>query len=289
MKYDLPDPTRQYEVISIGIWSRGKQDLTVFPANTAIAIRIWDANGSPLYTSDVFDFSGQPCDLALRVMNIDQAHVQVSGSFYAGFQLVAGAPMEFGYQVDYPSSTYYAYTHSYGNQYGHSYKYWVPTGTWSAEDDDLMFDATVAAVLATPTNVQANPPTIYTGGSSTLSATVGSGETVEWYIDSCGGALVGLGTLLVVSPTDTTLYYARARNMTTGCVSVSCAEVTVAVSTPIELGLGQPVPSLAADSDGTPDATDTEVRGSGCGIGAGQMFIASGMMLPLLRMGRRRW
>jgi hypothetical protein len=96
VKYDLPDPMQQYEVLSLGIWSRGVPDKlggpwpTVFPANTKIVVRIWDANGSPLYTSDVFDFSGQPCDLDLRTMNIDQAHVQVSGSFYVGYQEVGG-------------------------------------------------------------------------------------------------------------------------------------------------------------------------------------------------------
>lgn len=143
VKYDLPDPTKHYEVISIGIWSAGSPSNSVFPANTKIVVRIWDANGLPLYTSDIFDWSGQSCALALRTMYIDTAHVQVSGAFYAGFQLVAGSPMEFGYKVDVPS----------GNQYHHSYRYKVSDGTWSAKtDDDLMFDATVDTVIQSDLN-----------------------------------------------------------------------------------------------------------------------------------------
>ncbi|MGI6296864.1 MAG: LamG-like jellyroll fold domain-containing protein [Armatimonadota bacterium] len=75
----------------------------------------------------------------------------------------------------------------------------------------------------TPTNPLANPATIVVSGSSALSATVGSGEEVVWYKDSCGGTVV----TSPVSPTETTTYYARARNTTTGCMSASCAQVTV--------------------------------------------------------------
>ena len=76
---------------------------------------------------------------------------------------------------------------------------------------------------STPTNPQANPATIVVSGSSALSATVGSGEEVVWYKDSCGGTVV----TSPVSPTQTTTYYAKARNTTTGCLSASCAQVTV--------------------------------------------------------------
>jgi hypothetical protein len=138
VKYDLPDSTKQYEVISLGIWSQGRPGNSVFPANTKIVVRIWDASGLPLYTSDVFDWSGESCALALRTMYIDTVHVQVYGSFYAGFQLALGfAQGEFGYKVDVP----------WGNQYGHSYEYEVSDGTWSAGTEDLMFDATVDVVI----------------------------------------------------------------------------------------------------------------------------------------------
>ena len=56
-----------------------------------------------------------------------------------------------------------------------------------------------------------------------MSATVGNGEEVVWYEGSCGGTVV----TSPVSPTETTTYYAKAKNTTTGCLSASCAQVTV--------------------------------------------------------------
>jgi hypothetical protein len=84
---------------------------------------------------------------------------------------------------------------------------------------------TVNALPGTPTNAQATPSAICSGDSSTLSASVGEGEEVEWFEDSCGGTPL----TSPVSPTSTTTYYARAKNTTTGCISSSCAEVTVTV------------------------------------------------------------
>ncbi len=137
VKYDLPNPTKQYGVISLGIVSQGRTTYTVFPANTKIVVRVWDANGLPLYTSDVFDWSGESCALALRTMYIDTAHIRVSGSFYAGFQTAPGVTGgEFGYKVDLPS----------GNQFGHSFRYKNSDGTWSTYAEDFMFDVTVDIV-----------------------------------------------------------------------------------------------------------------------------------------------
>lgn len=83
--------------------------------------------------------------------------------------------------------------------------------------------ATVNSLPNTPTNPTATPSTIGPGRSSALSATVGNGEEVVWYSESCGGAIA----TSPVSPTRTTTYYAKARNITTGCLSAQCAEVTV--------------------------------------------------------------
>jgi hypothetical protein len=95
---------------------------------------------------------------------------------------------------------------------------------------------------ATPTSPLATPPTTCTSQPSVLSATVGGGETVEWFTDSCGGAAV----TSPVSPTTTTTYYARARNTTTGCVSATCASVTVTVN---------PQPATPTSPLATPDTT----------------------------------
>ena len=89
---------------------------------------------------------------------------------------------------------------------------------------------TVNALPATPTSPTATPATICTGQSSALSATVGGGETVDWFTGSCGGTAVPGGASPTVSPATTTTYYARARNTTTGCTSAACASVTVTVN-----------------------------------------------------------
>ncbi|MCE5197373.1 MAG: M6 family metalloprotease domain-containing protein [Armatimonadota bacterium] len=91
---------------------------------------------------------------------------------------------------------------------------------------DSTMGADICILPCAPTNISATPKIILPGGSSTLSATVGAGEVVDWYAGSCGGQFVGSGTVQV-SPTVTTTYYARARNLTLGYVS-SCVSVTVA-------------------------------------------------------------
>lgn len=103
------------------------------------------------------------------------------------------------------------------------------TGQCNAFFDDV--SANACTPPAAPTNVAATPSTITFGQSSTLSASVSAGCTVDWYTGSCGGSLVGSGTSLVVSPIATTTYYPRARNTSTGCVSLSCGSaVTLTVN-----------------------------------------------------------
>lgn len=65
------------------------------------------------------------------------------------------------------------------------------------------------------------------GGDITLTASGGSGATLQWHSGSCGGTLEGTGTsLTIASPTVTTTYYARWVN---DCGTSTCAEVTVNV------------------------------------------------------------
>lgn len=84
---------------------------------------------------------------------------------------------------------------------------------------------TVNAIPGAPTSPIATPSTIFYGQSSVLSATVGGGETVDWFTGSCGGIAV----TSPVSPTTTMTYYVRTRNTASGCVSATCASVTVNV------------------------------------------------------------
>ncbi len=109
-----------------------------------------------------------------------------------------------------------------------------PSGTSSQVN--VFFDdasATGCTPPAAPTSPAADPPAIYPGGSSTLSASVGSGCTVDWYPGVCDGTPVGSGTSLVVTPFATTTYYPRARDTVTGCASTNCGDaVTVTVTAP---------------------------------------------------------
>ncbi len=71
------------------------------------------------------------------------------------------------------------------------------------------------------------------GGFVPISASVPPGQTVDWFIKSCGGTPVGAGELIFVSVTVTTSYYAQAQDTGTGCVSDGCCSITV---TPIACG-----------------------------------------------------
>jgi hypothetical protein len=93
---------------------------------------------------------------------------------------------------------------------------------------------------AAPTNAAATPSTIDCGQSSTLSASVSAGCTVDWYTGSCGGTLVGSGTSLAVSPMATTTYYPRTRNTSTGCVSLSCGSAVVLTVNIVPHALNRP-------------------------------------------------
>jgi len=88
----------------------------------------------------------------------------------------------------------------------------------------------VNVLPGTPTNPGASPSTICSGQTSSLSAGAPSGVTVDWFTGGCGGSLVSGGASPSVSPTTTTTYFARARRNSTGCVSTSCASVTVNVN-----------------------------------------------------------
>ncbi len=95
---------------------------------------------------------------------------------------------------------------------------------------NVNFTVSPAAPPATPTNVAANPSTICDGGSSQLTATVGSGEVVDWYTGGCGTTFVGTGSPLVVAPHASTTYFARARRTSDSAVSTSCGSVTLTVN-----------------------------------------------------------
>ena len=83
-----------------------------------------------------------------------------------------------------------------------------------------------------------NPPTdpqnkTYCTGDTipAISAIVGSGETIDWYSASIGGTLLLSGSLSY-TPSSAGTYYAKTRNITTGCTSNSNTAVTLTESAP---------------------------------------------------------
>src|SRR5215470_7949123 len=116
----------------------------------------------------------------------------------------------------------------------------VLTRTWTATDDcgNSTSGAQTMTVndINSPSNVMATPNPICVGQAGQLTASVGPGETADWYTGGCGtdggGTLVGSGSPLNFTGTVTTTYYARAHNTTTGCESFTCTSVTVTVHDP---------------------------------------------------------
>lgn len=99
----------------------------------------------------------------------------------------------------------------------------------------------VAGNASNIVEVTVNPlpaqPTITAGartgtGTVTLSATVPSGITVDWYSAASGGTLLSSGSFNYTTPsiTTTTNYFALARNINTGCVASARTTVTATIN-----------------------------------------------------------
>ncbi len=116
---------------------------------------------------------------------------------------------------------------------------------------NVNFTITGTPPPATPTNVSVTPSSFCaTGTQVTLTGTVGSGETIDWYTSTCGGTLIGSGSPLNVTANATTQYFARARRTTGGAVSNSCASATATLSAG-----SVPAPATVAAADGASCST----------------------------------
>ena len=118
--------------------------------------------------------------------------------------------------------------------------YVVEFGTWSDPANQTFTDFYTGFVThqisCTATQTPSSPTAVNGSrvgtGTVSISATVPSGVTVDWYTSSSGGNPIVTGSSSYTTPSisSTTKYYAQARNSTTGCLSSTRTEVTASVS-----------------------------------------------------------
>jgi gliding motility-associated-like protein len=124
----------------------------------------------------------------------------------------------------------YAFRYKQDSLYGNDYN--VARGT--AYLDTIFGSASVTGSLPlapVSASVDRNNFCADDAGDITLSASGGSGTTLNWYSASCGGTLVGSGSgttnsITIPSPTVSTTYFARWEN---SCGFSTCATVAVTV------------------------------------------------------------
>ena len=83
-----------------------------------------------------------------------------------------------------------------------------------------------------PTGILASINNFCIGNSTTLSVDGGSlvsGASWTWYEGNCGGAAIGTGTSIIVTPNASTMYYVRATGGS--CGNTSCASLLVNIYT----------------------------------------------------------
>jgi len=144
---------------------------------------------------------------------------------------------------------HYAVTKWNGSQWNDlpnnfSCPYVIEYGTWTDPANQTFTDFYTGFVTHQIACSPATSPSAPTGvngsrslaGTVSLSATVTSGITVDWYANPAGGNVLtnGTGALAYTTPSIsvTTTYYAQARNISTGCVSSTRTPVTATVNYP---------------------------------------------------------
>ncbi|MCB9189574.1 MAG: gliding motility-associated C-terminal domain-containing protein [Flavobacteriales bacterium] len=101
----------------------------------------------------------------------------------------------------------------------------------TATENIVVVEANVAA-----TSVTADNNVVCSSGSAILTVNGGtlvSGADWYWYENSCGGgASIGSGSSISVSPTQTTTYFVRAEGGNAYCGPSECVAITISVSNP---------------------------------------------------------
>jgi len=137
----------------------------------------------------------------------------------------------------------FAYRYGFDNTHGNNYN----PARGSAYNESSFASAHVSGVMpVAPVSAISDRNNICSSdnGHITLSATGGSGATLNWYTASCGGSLVGSGSgannsLTIPSPVTNTTYYASWENF---CGVSTCVSVTVTVIPSVSVSL-----SITAD------------------------------------------
>ena len=114
-------------------------------------------------------------------------------------------------------------------------------------------------------------------GTVIITATPSAGETIDWYAAASGGTALLAGNTSYTTPSisTTTIYYAEARNTTSGCLSSTRTAVTATVN-PV------PVPSLTgpmtacAGSTGNVYTTDAGMTNYTWNVSAGGTVTSGG-------------
>jgi uncharacterized repeat protein (TIGR02543 family) len=122
---------------------------------------------------------------------------------------------------------------------GYTFSGWntEANGSGTAYTNGASYSFSSSATLYAQWRCISNPsaPTVTSAsrcgsGAITLSASPGSGETIDWYNASTDGALLASGsaTYSPIIPSTTT-YYVQARNLSTGCLSTTRTPVTATI------------------------------------------------------------
>lgn len=108
----------------------------------------------------------------------------------------------------------------------------------------------VNTLSTAPTSASVSPNPICAGVSTTLTqsgGSLGAGAVYNWYSGSCGGAFVGSGSSISVSPSSTTTYFVRAQG---SCNTTTCASVLVTVN-PVPFASASPSPQTICSGTAT--------------------------------------
>jgi hypothetical protein len=129
----------------------------------------------------------------------------------------------------------------------------------------------VNVLSSAATSITASVDSVCSGGSSTLrinGGTLGGNASWKWYSSSCGGTAIGTGNSIVVNPTTTTTYFARAEGT---CNTTACVSKTIFMQT---LSTAPTAVTSAVDSLCSGSSVIVRVNGGSLGFAAAWTWYA---------------